>query len=168
MVMIVLRFVHVVSGAIWVGMMAFMTLFLMPAVNEAGPEGGKLMVALQRRRVPVYLPILALVTIVSGLWLFQRLSGGQFGAYLATPAGLAFGLGGLAAIVGFVVGVAGARPTMTRFAKIAESLPTATPEQRPALMAEMQRLRVRGASIQKGVMVLLGLALAAMAVARYV
>lgn len=166
--MIVLRFVHVVSGAIWVGMMAFMTLFLMPALNEAGPEGGKLMAALQRRRVPVYLPILAVVTIVSGLWLFQRLSGGQFTALLATPTGLALGLGGLASILGFVIGVFGGRPTMMRYVKVAESLATATPEQRPALMAEMQRLRVRGASIQQFVMVLLGLALAAMAVARYV
>ncbi len=41
MLMIVLRFLHVVSGALWVGMFAFMTFFLMPAFAEAGPEGAK-------------------------------------------------------------------------------------------------------------------------------
>ena len=38
MLMIVLRFAHVVAGALWVGMFAFVTFFLMPAFREAGPD----------------------------------------------------------------------------------------------------------------------------------
>src|SRR5437762_1731287 len=74
--MLVLRFAHVFFGALWVGMMAFQTFFLMPALAEVGPDSGKLMAALMRRRIPVILPIVALITLVSGFWLFQRLSGG--------------------------------------------------------------------------------------------
>ena len=64
--MLVLRFFHVFFGALWVGMMAFQTFFLMPALAEVGPDSGKFMAALMRRRVPVILPIVALTTLVSG------------------------------------------------------------------------------------------------------
>ena len=111
MLMIVLRFAHVVSGALWVGMFAFMTFFLMPAFAEAGPDGAKVQAALAKRRIAVIMPLIALITLVSGMWLFQRLSGGAAGAFLQTPAGLAFGLGGLVGLAvplglaGFFVGV---------------------------------------------------------------
>ena len=58
--MLVLRFFHVFFVALWVGMMAFQTFFLMPALAEVGPDSGKLMAALMRRRIPVILPIVAL------------------------------------------------------------------------------------------------------------
>ena len=42
--MLVLRLIHVGGGALWVGMMFFITFYLTPAIAEAGPaEGGKLM-----------------------------------------------------------------------------------------------------------------------------
>jgi uncharacterized membrane protein len=165
--MIVLRFLHVVSGAIWVGMLAFVTFFLMPALNQAGPDAAKVMGPLGRR-VPVVMPTIALITLVSGFWLFQRLSGGAPGALLKTPVGLAFGLGGLAALLAFLIGVFVGRPAMMRGAKLAESLPTAPPGERPARMAEMQRLRARGTAVQQVVTWLVLFTLAAMAIARYV
>src|SRR5881397_2328433 len=95
---IVLRLVHVVSGALWLGMMAFTTYFLAPALGDVGPEGGKVMAALQRRRLMTVMPLLALTTLISGMWLFARFSGGS-AAVLRTAVGLAYGLGGAAALV---------------------------------------------------------------------
>src|SRR6266487_87252 len=103
--MLMLRFAHVFFGALWVGMMAFQTFFLMPALAEAGPDGGKLMAALMRRRLPVILPIVALITLVSGFWLFQRLSGGAAAGLMRTSMGMAFGSGGAAALLAFLVGI---------------------------------------------------------------
>ena len=167
MLMIVLRFAHVVSGALWVGMFAFMTFFLMPACAEAGPDGAKVQAALAKRRIAVIMPLIALITLVSGMWLFQRLSGGAAGAFLKTPVGLAFGLGGLAALLAFLVGIGLGRPVMMRSMKLAASLPAASPTDRPLMMAEMQRLKDRSAALNRVVMVLLLFALGAMAVARY-
>ena len=167
MLMLVLRFTRVFFAALWVGMMAFQVFFLMPALGETGPEGGKVMAALARRRIPVFMPVIALITLVSGMWLFQRLSGGQPSALFATPVGKAFALGGLAALLAFLVGMILGRPLMMRSAKLAESLVTASPEQRAGITAEMQRLRARGASLNRVVMALLLFALTAMAVARY-
>jgi uncharacterized membrane protein len=166
--MLVLRLLHVFGGALWVGMFAFMTFFLMPAFGEAGPEGGKLMAALARRRIPVIMPVIALITLVSGFWLFGRLSGGQFSALLATPVGKAFFLGGLAALIAFGGGMILGRPIMMRSAKLGESLQTASADQRATIMAEMGQLRARGAVLNRVVMGLLLFALGAMAVARYV
>src|SRR5213080_2695516 len=112
--LLVLRFSHVFFGALWVGMMAFQTFFLMPALAEAGPDSGKLMAALMRRRLPVILPIVALITLVSGFWLFQRLSGGAPAGLMRTPIGLAFGSGGLAALLAFLLGIVVMRPAMMR------------------------------------------------------
>jgi uncharacterized membrane protein len=165
--MLVLRFSHVFFGAIWVGMMAYQTFFLMPALAEVGPDGGKLMAALMRRRIPVILPIVALITLVSGFWLFQRLSGGAAAGLMRTAMGMAFGSGGAAALLAFLLGIVVMRPAMMRSTRLAQSLASASPEQRATRSAEIQRLRARGAVTGWVVMILLLFALGAMAVARY-
>ena len=151
--LLVLRLVHVGGGAMWVGMMAFMTFFLSPALAEVGPEGGKLMAALQRRRIMVIMPVIALLTIASGFWLMAHLYGGP-GNLAASRMGVTLNVGALAAIVAFLIGIVFMRPAMMR------AMVTTDP-------AEAQRLRVRGAMLGRLVAWLLLLALGAMAVARY-
>lgn len=167
MLTLVLRFAHVFFGAIWVGMMAFQTFFLGPALSEAGPDAGKVMAALMKRRIPVIMPIVALITLVSGMWLFQRMSGGNMAALMATPMGQAFAWGGAVAIVAFLFGIIAMRPAMMRSMKLAAELPTAPPEQRAAISAELQRLRARGALLGRVVTFMMLFTLAAMSVARY-
>lgn len=158
--MIVLRFLHVVSGALWVGMLAFTVVFLSPALKDLGPDGGKVMPALQRRGIMVVMPVLALVTLISGMWLFARFSGGSMAAAMATGPGRAFALGGTSALLAFLVGIVAMRPIMAR---------TVVLLQNPgANAAELERLRARGILIGRIVAVLLFVALTAMAVARYV
>jgi phosphatidylglycerophosphate synthase len=157
--LIVLRFAHVVFGSLWVGMLVFTTFFVAPAAVEVGPEGGKLMAALARRKVMVIMPLLALITLVSGFWLFQIMSGGQHGAFMATPMGMAFGLGGIASLIGFLLGITVMRPAMMRVQQL-----SASPVENAA---EIRRLRARGSTMGTIVAVLLLFALSAMAVARY-
>jgi len=152
--LLVLRLVHVGGGAMWVGMMAFMTFFLSPALAEVGPEGGKLMAALQRRRIMVIMPVIALLTIGSGFWLMAHMYGGP-GNLAASRMGVALNVGAVAAIVAFLIGIIFMRPAMMR------AMVTTDP-------AEAQRLRARGAMLGRLVARLLFLALGAMAVARYV
>lgn len=166
--MIALRLVHIVSGALWVGIMAFTVVFLTPALRDAGPDGAKVMAALQRRHVMVVVPILALFTLISGTWLFSRFSGGSPMVVLNSAVGLAFALGGAASLIAFLLGIALMRPATVRAAALAETLGSAKTEQeRAARTAEIQRLRGRGATVGWVVVVLLVFALGAMAVARY-
>jgi len=152
--MIVLRLIHVGGGAMWVGMMAFMTFYLTPALAEAGPqESGKVMAALQKQRIMIVMPVIALLTIGSGLWMMMRLYGGP-GNIAASRMGMALNLGAMAAILAFLIGIIFMRPLMMRAM-------TATDP------AEAQKLRARGAMLGRVVARLLMFALAAMAVARY-
>jgi hypothetical protein len=165
--MLILRLAHVVTGAVWVGMMWMTTFWVIPAIREAGPEGGKVMLGLQRRRLMVAMPVMGLVTIAAGFWLFVRLAGGNQTALMRTALGQAYAGGATAAIVAFLIGVFGTRPIMMKAIKLADSLPALPPDQRAPQAAELERLRARGLALSRVVAVLLVLALAAMAVARY-
>ena len=159
MLMLVLRFTHVFFAALWVGMMAFQTFYLMPALGEAGPDAGKLMAALMRRRIPAVMLVVAILALVSGMWLFQRLSGGNFPALMATPMGKGFAFGGAAALVAFLLGIFVTRPVMMKSMQLAQTLGPTAPE--------VVRLRARAVVTGRVVAVLLLFALGAMAVARY-
>ena len=151
--MIVLRLVHIGSGAMWVGMMAFMTFYLTPALAEVGPDAGKVMQALQKQKIMIVMPVIALLTIISGIWLMMRLFAGP-SDFAASRMGMALNVGALSAIIAFLIGVIVMRPLMEK------SMKTTDP-------AEAQKLRARGAALSQWVARLLMLALGAMAVARY-
>jgi hypothetical protein len=81
---------------------------------------------------------------------------------------MAFGLGGLAAILAWLAGILVMRPAMMKAVSLAQSLgPSTSPEERQRIGSEAQRLRGRAATAGKAVTHLLFLAVAAMAVARY-
>lgn len=154
MLVIALRFAHVFFGALWVGMMVMNTFFVGPAVEEAGPEGGKVMAGLMRRRVVMLMPLFALITLISGFWLFSRFGRG----IMATVMGKAFAFGGATALVAFIIGMAAARPAMMQAQRLAQS---------GGAIQDVQRLRARANSLGRVVGWLLMLALATMAIARY-
>lgn len=158
--MIVLRFAHVFFGALWVGMMAFQMFFLGPALAEAGPDAGKVMAGLMKRRIPVIMPLVALIALVSGMWLFQRLSGGNMKALMATPMGQGFAWGGALALLAFLIGVVVMRPMMMKSMKLMQS---GDPAHRP----QIQRLQARASTLGTAVSVMLLVTLGLMAVARY-
>jgi hypothetical protein len=148
-------------------MMAFQVFFLAPVLAEIGPGAGPLMAAFVKRRIPVIMPLIALIAIVSGMWLFQRMSGGNMGALMATPMGKAFGFGGLIALLAFLIGVVVMRPAMMRSMKLAESIASASPAERANIQAELQKLRARGSLLGTVVAWMLLGTLTLMAVARY-
>jgi hypothetical protein len=53
----------------------------------------------------IYFPIVAALTILAGAALYWRDSNGLASAWMSSPTGLAFTIGGLAAIVAFVGGM---------------------------------------------------------------
>src|SRR4051794_37916190 len=93
---LLLRFIHVVGGAFWFGAVIFMTAFLMPSLQAAGPAAGVVMDQLARvRRVPIFMMSAAILTILSGFALYGRDSGGFSGPWMRSGAGMVFGIGGV-------------------------------------------------------------------------
>jgi uncharacterized membrane protein len=165
--LLTMRLLHILAGVVWVGTVVFTSVFLLPAARNAGPEGAKIIGALGRR-VSIVLPYVAWVNILAGLWLFWRLSGGFQPAFMRSGTGVTFSLGGAAAIAALAIGIVVARPAMMQSGALVERAAQAPAAEREALQAEAQRLRVRGGAAAQVVTLLLVLAVAAMALARYV
>lgn len=166
--LLVMRLLHILSGIFWAGSMIFTARFLLPAMQDAGPDGAKVGVALAKRRFMVVMPIVALVTIVSGSWLYWRVSGGFQDVFMRSGMGVTLGIGALCAIAAFLVGITVVRPAMTRAMALAQSAAQASPADREGMLQTAQALRTRSTAATQLVALLLGLAAAAMALARYI
>jgi len=166
--LVILRFLHVVLGAYWAGVILFTALYLEPSVRAAGPAGGQVMGQLVARGHLTVLPVVALVTILSGVDLLRRTSGGFDPAFMASRMGIALSSGALAAIVAFVIGVFVMRPTTLKVMALAQAAMQA-PEgaARDAQLAAIAPLRRRTTLTVRVVAVLLAVAVTTMAVARY-
>jgi len=166
---LVLRLVHILSGIVWLGSGVFTGIFLIPALSGSPAVMGQVVAGLQRRRYFTFVPIVATLTILSGLRLLWITSAGLSPGYFATGTGRTFAISAVAAIVAFVLSLGVARRAAVRAGGISGVL-AATPDapERERLVAQLDRLRRRGAwattaSIGFGV-----LAASGMAVARYV
>jgi uncharacterized membrane protein len=164
-----LRVVHVLVGAFWVGSILFMAAFLVPSVRAAGPAGGAVMQQLvQARRLPRWLQTAAILTIVSGIGLYWVDSAGFRSAWLGSGPGRVFGLGGTFAVLAAIVGVVVNLPTARRLTALAARVQSSGRPPAPDEAAEMQRLQARLGRATMVAAGLLVLATLAMAVARYV
>jgi uncharacterized membrane protein len=166
---LVLRFVHIIFGIVWVGSGVFVAFFLMPALAANRQLMPQLMEGLQRRRVFIVIPTAGLVTILSGVRLLWIDSAGFSDSYMQTGPGLTFSLGGVAAIIALLLQVFVSRPVGVRLGAIATQLAASPPaNERERLSAEADRLRRRNAIVTLAAVVFGLLAASAMAIARYI
>ena len=165
--LLLLRLIHILGGIFWLGSGLFTTFFLIPALGRVGPAAGQVMGALQQRRLFTVLPIVAVLTILSGLRLFQVVSGGFAPVYMSSRMGQAFLWSGAAAIAAFLLSLIIARPAMMRVAHLGATMATVPEHERGARAAEIDRLRRRSGVASTAAMALLIGAAAGMAVARY-
>jgi uncharacterized membrane protein len=166
---LVLRAAHVLCAAVWIGSTFYIALLLAPAVEDAGPAGGQVMMGLDRHGLHRYMALVSLTTIVSGVYLLWRFTGGFDPAVVATHAGIVFGVGGgaglLAGIIGAtVVGRSGSQVV----AIMKEAAGSTDGAARGALMQRAVGLRRRIKSGTRVIMVLQAIALTLMAVGHYV
>jgi uncharacterized membrane protein len=137
------RFLHVLAGAIWVGMATFSAFFLMPAMKDVGPDGGKVMAALERRGFLAFIPIVVSVSIVSGVWLYWRYTGGFSPEIGRSHAGMAFGTGGAIAVVAAVIGIAVVSRSLAKATALTTQAMALPEAQRASAMAAVPGLRQR-------------------------
>ena len=162
---VVLRLLHIVSGALWVGAVVFTAFFLMPTIAAAGPGGGAVMREFGKRKIPQFMMSLMGITVLSGLGLMGVIASRSDGTWFSSPMGRVISLGAAIAIIASVYGAVVNRPVGMRMQQIAAEIQG---QPSPAQAAEMQTLQAKMAGAARTVAVMLLLAVAAMAVARYV
>jgi uncharacterized membrane protein len=165
---IVLRLVHILSGAFWFGSVFTNFVFVQPAALALGPEGQRVMLhVLRNRRFLDAVLGAAVLTGIAGGILFLRDSGGLQPSFLFGAYGIGFTVGGVAGLLALLVFVFVGYPTTRRVVAIGSLLEA---ERRPPSLEE-QALLARSQRVLKPlgvvVLVLVGIAAAAMATARY-
>jgi len=166
---IVLRAIHVLGGLFWVGSGLFSTFYLMPAMREAGPAAGAVMAGLARRRMFVVMPVVAILTILSGVRLMMITSANFSAAYFQSGRGATFAWGGTFAIAAFFIGMLFVRPAGAKAGRLTQEMQTAADDATKArLAAELARVQKLVAIFYPIVTLLLIAAVIAMAVARYI
>jgi len=167
--LLTLRLIHILGAIFWVGSLMFTSFFLVPVIRSSPAVAGQVMAGLQKRRLFIALPIVALLTIASGLRLLSIVSTGFSGSYFSTPTGRTFATSAVAATIAFVLSLLISRPGFLRIGRLGASLAAAADDgSRQRIESEMQRLTRRVAISNAFVVVLLLVAAAGMAIARYV
>jgi len=166
-VILILRLFHIVAGVFWAGSTIFSARFLLPAFKAAGPAAQPVLAEFAKRRVPAAMMGAALVNIISGIWLLLLDSSGN-GAFMRSPMGRTLMVGGALAITALLLGLVVGMPTARRMGAIAEAARKRGGPPSADEAAELGRLQQRSGTVGVIAAVLLLLAVAAMAVARYV
>jgi uncharacterized membrane protein len=166
--MLVLRLVHIVAGIFWVGATLVLAGFLFPAVRAAGQEGGHLIQQImERHRLQTYLSAAGGLTILAGLVMYWRLSSTTHGAWARSHAGMAFGLGGLVAIIAAAIGGSVPARAGRKLGEIGQRVQAAGGPPSAEQAAEIAALQSRITRALAVVTTLLVIAAALMATARY-
>lgn len=162
--MVVLRILHIVAGASWVGAAVFLTLVIEPILSGAGPEVMRSVGPKLAPRVTAFMHTAGITTIVFGFVLVGRTPGRGFDQLFSTAWGWAIGLGMITAIAGYLAGTF-AGLSMKRAGDMAIGIkgPPA-----PETIARITALRARFQNLARITTVLVVVATAAMAAARYV
>jgi uncharacterized membrane protein len=163
--LMLLRIVHIIGGVFWAGSAFMLVQFVAPAVTLAGPEGGKFMQRLVLgTRLSVVTGTAAGLTVLTGLLLYWRASGGLRGEWISTGTGVMFTIGGLAGLIALFTGAA----TSANSRKLAELGQGLQGPPSPEQAAEIARLQNRLSNLGAATAILLLAALIAMATAQYV
>ena len=160
-VLFLLRAIHVVGGVFWVGGVVIVAFFLLPATQTLGPAAQPMMQFIMgKRKLPVYLMALGILTTLAGLLLMMRNVSLTGGAWARSPMGIGISIGAAAAIVALIVGMTVSAPAAKRLGPPKPGAAPLTDEQRAVLM---KRLALGG----RTTFVLLSISTLFMATARY-
>jgi uncharacterized membrane protein len=159
-----LRIIHIVAGAFWVGGTLIMTFFIGPTVGATAEAGQKFVGHLMNNlKFSSRMSAAAGSTILAGFILYWIDSQGFTSAWMSSGAGRGFGIGAGFALIGFVFGIMIGRTTkaMAQLGSQFQGKPTS--EQ----MTQMQAVQKQQATYSMISTSALVLATIFMAIARY-
>ena len=166
--MVVLRVVHILAGVFWVGAALTTVFFIQPTAREVGPAAGPFMMHLAGRKHLVDFVLSAAgLTVLAGLLMYWRVSGGLDPDWIGSAPGISLTVGALCAIAALAIGGSIVRPSIMATLAIGQAVAASGGPPTPEQAAELQALQRRGTTAGKVVVPLLIVAVIGMAAARY-
>jgi uncharacterized membrane protein len=165
-VIVVLRIVHIVSGAFWLGGSVVTAFFLLPTVKATGPVGGQFAGALiQRTHIAEWLTAAGILSVLSGLLLYWDFYAGL--SWDGFEPQVVIGIGGLLAILSLAIGVFFSRPAAARMGAVGKAIQMQGTPPTPVQMAERDGLLSRLTTLAMINAVLVVITAVCMAIGRY-
>jgi hypothetical protein len=135
-----LRVLHISAGVASAGFAMFLGWFLMPALRDAGPGGSPVMGALLKRRLPVWMNVLGLIVVLTGLRLYMLYFNGN---WLKTGTGIVLTLGAVLGLGAFFIGMMVSRPTAMKLGALNAVIAAAGGKPTPDQSAQLQALSAK-------------------------
>lgn len=151
------RVFHILGGVIWAGSMFALSFAIIPIGARHADEGAGRWAALATRKLGPASGIAALVTVLSGMYLFATLHDGD-----TSTGGIVLATGAVAAVLSFLVGALIGRPAGMKMAKLQSEASKSAQD-----LARLASLGRRAALSSRIAGMLLGLAVLSMAMFRY-
>jgi len=165
----ILRVLHIVAGVFWAGGIFMLAMFIMPSINSSMPEGGKVMQRMMAAyKFPLYMTTAGSLTALSGILMYINLSLGFSMEWIGSAHGLCLTIGGLSAIIAFLLGLFVNKPRADKIGRIGKAVMQAGGKPTESQMAEMTALRMGITSMTKTMAVLVLIAVLGMAMAKYI
>lgn len=164
-----LRLLHILAGTFWVGSAITFAGFIYPAVRASGPAGPRVMRQLMyHRKLTLGFSLSAAVTVVTGVAMYAAIGAGGFSAWVQSPMGTTLGVGAIAALIAAGIGSGVAAPAGRRLQALSARMAMANGAPSAEHLAELARTQTTLGRASVASAVLLTVAAAAMATARYV
>jgi uncharacterized membrane protein len=155
------RSVHVMAGVTWAGATFLFAAVIVPIAARHGAEGASRWTGMIGQRVGPMFGISALLTVLSGIYLFAVLHPND-----SSAGGLVLKTGAVAALLSLAVGFVAGRPVGLKLERLnQQSLPSGALS--PDVLQQMSGLRRRAVLISRLTAALLGIAVLSMALFRY-
>jgi uncharacterized membrane protein len=165
----ILRLIHIVAGVFWAGGLFTLAMFILPSINTTMPEGAKVMQRMMAGyRFPVHMLNAAGLTVFSGILMYAKLSLGFKLQWIVSPHGICLTIGGLAAIIAFLLGIFINKPRADRIGRIGKEIMQAGGLPTESQVAEMTNLRLAMTQMTRYMAFLVMIAVIGMAIAKYI
>jgi uncharacterized membrane protein len=164
----ILRLVHIFAGALWLGTAIFYLFYIKPTVKSIGPAGPQFMqILVERRRMPIFMTVASLLTVVAGIMLYIYASGGFNQAWIRTGTGIGFSIGSLAGLAAFIAGTFFIGPISGRMGVIGQQIAKSGGPPSQDQLNQLHVLEKRLSRVETIDFISLTISMIAMATARY-
>ncbi|MCL4396104.1 MAG: hypothetical protein M1482_15105 [Chloroflexi bacterium] len=161
------RLVHIFSGVFWAGGAIVLAAFVEPSVAATVPEGNKFMQRFVNSGFVAAMGIAGPLTVLAGLALYLIDSGGLQTGWITTHTGLGFTVGGIAGLIAFFIGFFISRTAAEAMGALGREMQAAGRPPTPDQVQKMKALQERLSQASVATAIVLAVAVAAMAMSRY-
>jgi hypothetical protein len=165
---IALRLTHIATGVFWAGTAWFFFGWVEPTTKAIGPQAGPFMHhVVSQRKLSRFLIAASTLNVLAGLALYWRASAGLSAAWISSPTGIGFTIGGIAALTAWVIGLRVLAPAVEALDHAGGSMAAAGRPPTSEELARFHALEVRLHRAGIADTILLAAAVTMMATSRY-